>query len=213
MQTVESPAPWAPEKTHVALINARIACRSSIFRRLEDLILEPSDINEHLQRLVVYAVPCKSILELGFRTGVSTWAWLLGIQDGGRLTSVDIEACPIEEHAEAAREHGIDFRFVRGNSTDRSLRLPDSDLLFIDTRHIASTVWAELNIHAAKTRKFIVFHDTESCWDFGECTDEFGNVHQGLRYGMEPWLAAHPEWGVEGTFANNNGLTIWRRRR
>jgi predicted O-methyltransferase YrrM len=49
----------------------------------------PSDINEHLPRLAWMAenLDVKHIIELGARTGVSTTAWLYGLQGKpGRLT-------------------------------------------------------------------------------------------------------------------------------
>jgi predicted O-methyltransferase YrrM len=122
----------------------------------------PSDINEHLPRLAWMAenLDVKHIIELGARTGVSTTAWLYGLQGkSGRLTTVDMSPAPdIGAHA--------NWRHVQGDDTDPAVMGQVGgmcDILFIDTSHAYEhTLW-ELRNWGQKVRSggLIVCHDTE----------------------------------------------------
>lgn len=121
----------------------------------------PSDIHEHLPRMVWMVDTFKPahIVELGARSGVSTTAWLYGLQGtGGRLTSVDIDVAPdIGTHA--------NWRHIQGDDTDPAVMssVDGCDILFIDTsHHYEHTLW-ELRNWSTKVRPggIIVCHDTE----------------------------------------------------
>jgi hypothetical protein len=43
----------------------------------------PSDINEHIPTLYEYSKTCESVLELGVRSGVSTFAFIKGLSENG----------------------------------------------------------------------------------------------------------------------------------
>jgi len=127
----------------------------------------PSDINEHLPRMValVEAHTPDHIVELGARSGLSTTAWLYGLQGtNGRLTSVDISPAPqIGTHA--------NWEHIQGDDTDPAVmaQVDECDILFIDTSHAYEhTLW-ELRNWSAKVRSggAIVCHDTnlERPWD------------------------------------------------
>ena len=76
-----------------------------------------SDINLHLNTLRYYASQSKTIVEMGVRWVVSTWAFLEGHPK--KLTSYDIVSpeewkrgdllSPVEEYA---KENSIDFKFI-----------------------------------------------------------------------------------------------------
>lgn len=121
----------------------------------------PSDINEHLPRLkgLAEGMNAQHVVELGARSGPSTVAWLLGLeQTGGRLTSVDLDPAPdIGEH-----DH---WTFIQGDDTDPAVmaQVDECDILFIDTsHHYEHTLW-ELRNWSSLVRPggFIVLHDTE----------------------------------------------------
>jgi predicted O-methyltransferase YrrM len=125
------------------------------------LCYTPSDINEHLPRLVWLVEEFKPahIIELGARSGVSTTAWLYGLQGtSGRLTSVDMDVAPsIGVHA--------NWTHIQGDDTDPAVmsQVDECDILFIDTsHHYEHTLW-ELRNWSAKVRAggLIVCHDTE----------------------------------------------------
>lgn len=123
----------------------------------------PSDIWLHLPRMVklVEAFNAQRVVELGARSGLSTSAWLVGLEKtGGHLTSIDIdEAPPIGDHKQ--------WTFIQGDDTDpdivASVEDGSVDVLFIDTsHHYGHTLW-ELRNWSAKVRPggVIVCHDTE----------------------------------------------------
>jgi len=120
----------------------------------------PSDINEHLPTFVdlCVALNAKTVIELGTRGGVSTIAWLYGLEvTDGHLWSVDIDAKPDLEHER--------WTFVQGDDLDPATlaQLPkQADIVFIDTSHAYLHTKQELNIYKWRVRPGgrIVLHDT-----------------------------------------------------
>jgi predicted O-methyltransferase YrrM len=120
----------------------------------------PSDIYEHLPTFVemVRERNAQHVIELGTRTGVSTIAWLYGLQaTGGLLTSVDIDERP------AIGNHD-GWTFIQGDDLDPAITsaLEPADIVFIDTSHLYEHTVAELNIYRwlVKPGGLIVCHDT-----------------------------------------------------
>lgn len=104
---------------------------------------------------------------------------------------------------------------------------PPTCRLFIDTWHVYGHLKRELAQHAGHVNKFIALHDTEvdkvagesirMGFDVAAQAAEFGypaeEITQGLGQALEEFLAAYAgEWEVAEHFANNNGLTVLRRR-
>lgn len=125
------------------------------------LCREPSDIYLHLPRFVQMVTErnAQHVIELGTRTGVSTVAWLYGLeQTGGRLTSVDLDPQP---------EIGSwpHWTFHQCNDLDGDLLgvLDEADIVFIDTSHHWAQTRAELNVYRwlVKPGGLLVCHDTE----------------------------------------------------
>jgi len=133
----------------------------TLAREFQRLCATPSDIYLHLPRFVqlVRKLNAQHVIELGTRTGVSTMAWLFGLeQTGGRLTSVDIDPRPdIGDHDA--------WTFVQGDDCDPNViaRLDDADIVFIDTSHHYEHTRTELAIyrHLVKPGGLIVCHDTQ----------------------------------------------------
>lgn len=127
----------------------------------------PSDIFEHLPTMVrlVEETRAEHVIELGTRTGVSTIAWLHGLEStGGRLTSIDIDARP--PIGEWDR-----WTFVQGDDTDPDIysNLAPADIVFIDTSHHYQHTCTELRLYRwlVKPGGLIVLHDTELPWPEG----------------------------------------------
>jgi hypothetical protein len=160
----------------------------------------PSDINEHCPKLRDLAAQCAHVTEFGMRHGVSTVALLAG--QPKRFVSYDLKHDPI---AEVLRKQpgNTDFEFRRGDSL--SVDIDETDLLFIDTRHTADQLWAELDRHAGKVRRWIVLHDTQI---FGEHGEDGG---PGLLPALRRFLQANPEWSVVYHTQANHGLTVISR--
>lgn len=175
------------------------------------LCLTPSDIYEHLPTLRKYATFSNHITEMGVRNVVSTWAFLAGCPQ--TLISIDINPCPVDYARYLASENGIDFKFIQGDTT--KLEIENTDLLFIDTLHAYGQLKLELELHASKVRKHIIFHDTTTFGIQSECPypSEFGpSYDKGLWPAIEEFLVSNQDWYLKEKFANNNGLTILERR-
>lgn len=197
-------------------------------RKYAQLCRTESDIHEHLPTLRAYAQKVDSVVEMGVRGVISTWALLSGLAAGGEdsktLIGVDIEPCAYDEPARCGRDLGVDVRFVQGDSAQTDL--PERDLLFIDTWHVYGHLKRELARHHASTRKWILLHDTTIDADAGEsirCRRDIAEqvrqsgypraeIERGLWPAVEEFLAERAEWQLEQRFTNNNGLTVLVRR-
>jgi cephalosporin hydroxylase len=176
---------------------SRRAEAKEFFRQARD---QPSDISEHVERMRDLALHCDHITEFGVRAGVSTAAWIAARPK--TLVCYDIQRCAeVDQLSRVARRIGIDFTFhqqdVLKTTIDRT------DLLFIDTLHTYDQLQAELERHAARVRRYIVLHDTETFGQIGEMPGT-----RGLWFAVEEYLARHPEWHLLERRTNNNGLTI-----
>lgn len=135
--------------------------------RYRDACATPSDIYEHLPTFVslVEDLKAKTVIELGTRGGVSTVAWLYGLEKtDGHLWSVDVDPAPELQHPR--------WTFIQGDdlSVDTINRLPEEvDIVFIDTSHEYQQTVAELNVYRWMVRPGgkIVLHDTELAHPLG----------------------------------------------
>lgn len=160
----------------------------------------PSDINEHFDTIKKFASNSETIVEMGVRSIVSTWALLAGLPK--KMTSIDIEdpsvyGGNIDTVYLACKESGIDFKFVKESSL--KLSIEETDLLFIDTLHEYAQLRAELAIHGNKVKKYIIMHDTEHC-------------DKELNPAIEEFLSNNPCWIKQEVHVNNNGLTVLARK-
>lgn len=168
---------------------------------------ESSDINEHLDDLMALASQCKTVVEFGVRTGVSTSALVAGCH--GFTYSYDVNdsagARAIENMAPER------FKFTVANSLE--VDIPECDLLFIDTQHTGAQVLQELEKHHAKVSRWIAMHDTETFGETGDVTavdpaDGKTKPVPGLLHGIRKFLKDHPNWTVMSVKRNNNGLMV-----
>lgn len=167
----------------------------------ERLYNTPSDINEHLPTLASYASECEHITEMGVRYIVSTYALLMGKPK--KMISYDIHMCRWEPVRDLVKED-TDFYFAIGNTLE--IEIEPTDLLFIDTLHNYKQLKKELELHAKKVNKYIIFHDTTSFETVGESYSE--NPEEGIWPAIEEFLQLNPQWTLKERFTNNNGLTI-----
>jgi len=173
----------------------------------EDLCRKPSDINEHLPTLKMLAGDCSSVIEMGVRSVVSTWAFAEAKPD--KLISIDIKnpsefGQDLEFVTRVIRNEGIDFTFIQADT--RQCEIEETDLLFIDTWHVYDQLKIELEKHGNKARKFLAFHDTVTFAQNGESPG-----HRGLMPAIEEFLEANPHWQIKHHYTNNNGLLVLER--
>ena len=191
----------------------------------------PCDINEHLPTLYSYATKCESVLELGVRGCISSWAFSLGLLNNGstskKLIMNDISECNIEEIMHKTKDTDLNIKYIWKN--DLEIELEESvDITFIDTWHIYGQLKRELKKFAPLTNKYIIMHDTTVDEFEGETIRELGGIQtairqseatgipvveimKGLSYAIEEFLSENSNWVLEKKYTNNNGLTILRR--
>ena len=177
-----------------------------------------SDINLHLNTLRYYASQSKTIVEMGVRWVVSTWAFLEGHPK--KLTSYDIVSpeewkrgdrmSPVKEYA---KENNIDLKFILQDVL--TVKLPKTDLLFIDTWHVYDQLIQELNMHSSKVNKWIILHDTETFGEKGEnsvYSIREKKEYLGLKFAVNEFLKNNSEtWRLHEHYIFCNGLTILKR--
>lgn len=184
---------------------------------------------EHFPTFYHFGTKCKRIVEMGVWKCASSWAWLACCPDYLRL--VDIERIPGGDHNEIETEAaamGVDFKFEIGDTghgaTFNSIVLKDKefakryydiptvpnyvmddniDLLYIDSYHSYTHALAELNLHAHKVNKYLVFHDTET---YGETHDFDGDL--GINPAIREYIAEHPEWYYIHKISYGDGCTV-----
>lgn len=180
---------------------------------LVELAAIPSDINEHLIRIkdLVINNNCKTVVELGVRSGVSTQALLAGIDEtGGKLYSYDIQ--PILP-TDGPRNTSIierlghlevpNWKFELGSSLEvyKYWKDEELDLIFIDTDHTPEQIYKELILWTPKVRigGLIVMHDV-------------AEPSFKLMEGITKFLREKPNYSYE-EYTNNNGLGIlWKEQ-
>jgi len=202
----------------------------NVYREYERRANTPSDIFEHLPTLRKYASECESVLELGVRKCVSSWALALGLLEnekkGKLLFMNDINVCETAEIETCAKEAGLEIRTIWANNLTIDLGR-SVDMTFIDTWHVYGQLKRELAKFAPVTRKYIVMHDTTvDEWD-GETkrnihkydvqkqSEESGipveEIMKGLWPAIEEFLAGNRDWVLDARWTNNHGLTILKR--
>lgn len=188
-----------------------------IYEKFEEMVSIPSDINQHLWTLRKYSEECETVIEMGVRGIVSTWAFLAAKPKN--ITCYDISDLNLDEPKNLAKENNISLKFIRANVLE--IEIEKTDLLFLDTIHRYYQLFNELNIHAKNVKKYILMHDTIS---YGK-DDEFIYMpnyvspvvenKKGLIMAIEDFFLTEEgkNWYVLEKFENNNGLTILERKK
>lgn len=157
-----------------------------------------TDINEHIPVLSALAHNCKHITELGVGWAQSTRAFL---RHDVELHCYEFKPQPgIPEFFDEAKAAGRNVTLHVADT--RQVEIAETDLLMVDSLHIYEQVKEELRLHAPKTRKYIVFHDTTSY----EVNGEFGG--RGIWAAIREFMDTHPEWRMIIRYHNCNGLTV-----
>ena len=189
----------------------------------------PSDIFEHLPTLCKYASDCESVLELGVRGCVSSWAFLYGLLLNQKPKKIllmnDLYPCDIQDLLIASKQTDTVVQYCWVNDLQLNLQT-EVDLTFIDTWHVYGQLKRELEKFSSITKKYIIMHDTTVDEIYGESVRLGLNIQQqciqtgwerseiecGLWKAIEEFLETHPEWSLHQRFVNNNGLTILKRK-
>ena len=187
-----------------------------------------SDINEHLPTLYNYATKCESIIELGVRGCISSWAFTYGLLNNNKSTKElflnDLEKCNIDELLYITKDLDININYEWINDLKLQTR-QNYDLTFIDTWHVYGQLKRELEKYSKITNKYIIMHDTTVDEVFGETIRCYLNayeqsritgfsieeINRGLWPAVEEFLQDNKNWIIKERYTNNNGLTILER--
>jgi hypothetical protein len=181
-------------------------------------VSKPSDINHLLPAIIFYAMKCKTIVEMGVRTCVSTYALLATKPE--LLICIDIHKHEnVDKMLLIALQNNITAIF-REEDTLKTI-IPEVDMLFIDTLHIYSQLKQELEIHHSKVKKYILLHDTETyghkdeptSWQTPAIMENYKvEDKKGLMPAVSEFLENHKEWVIAAHLTYSNGLTIIQRQ-
>jgi predicted O-methyltransferase YrrM len=166
---------------------------------------QASDIQDHLPFLhrTVVDRNAQVVVELGVRSGMSTAAFLAGVeQTGGHLWSVDI-VFPKVPHEMLVHDQ---WTLLVGDDLTMAESLPERiDVLFIDTSHAYQQTVDELEMYAERA-DVVLLHDTQL-----EAPDQVGiQPPYPVRKAALEWHQAHPTWGWR-EFTNCYGLGVLTR--
>ena len=185
----------------------------------------PSDINEHLPTLYQYAQECESIIELGVRGIISSYALINGLMNNNKQNKKillnDISPCDINELLSITNNLPVEVNYMWINDLDLDIS-ENVDLTFIDTWHVYGHLKKELDKFSKVTNKYIIMHDTTVDEWLGETircglnaeqqSRETGipvnEINKGLWPAIEEFLDSNKNWKIKERFRNNNGLTI-----
>jgi predicted O-methyltransferase YrrM len=157
------------------------------------------DMAPHVDTLVRLASECNTILELGVRSGVSSWAFLTGLPKDGTLYAVDIDSRIMDDKWLPPQVAEDDrFIYTEGDDLDPFLVIAypsRPDLVFIDSSHEYVHTYAELIMAAGLKASRIVLHDY--------------NLEQ-VRLAIQDFRAFHSEYEIELVEDSQWGLVVLR---
>jgi len=170
-------------------------------KEYQDACIRVTDIHEHLPVLSELTSQCNHVTELGVGWAQSTRAFL---RHDVELHSYEYSPQPgIIDFFIDAKKSGRDVTLHIDDT--RKVEIDPTDLLFVDSLHVYEQVKTELELHADKTKKYIVFHDTTLFADRGEFCGK------GIWPAIQEFMDSHSEWELVERRTNNNGLTILKR--
>jgi hypothetical protein len=190
----------------------------------------PSDINEHLPTLFKYATECESIIELGVRGCISSWAFTYGLLNNNKKTKKlllnDLTECNVVELLYKTQHQSLNLNIKYNWINDLELDVNENvDLTFIDTWHVYGQLKRELAKFSKVTNKYMILHDTTVDEIYGETIRMNMNAQEqskmsgfpveeincGLWKAVDEFLESNNEWKLHERFTNNNGLTILKK--
>ena len=134
----------------------------------QDAIKESGDFSGHMETVWNLLQDCNHATEFGTGLGESSKIFLR--KEGLIFHSYEIDPKPeiIKLFADA-KAAGRDAHLHIADTT--KVEIEETDILLVDSYHSYKQVFAELNLHGHKVRKYIVFHDTEKYGFIGQGYD------------------------------------------
>lgn len=189
---------------------------NQIQNKYKELCKTPSDINEHLPTIKALCEGIKHVTEMGVRSCIATWAFLAA--NPKNYVGIDLFEHPnMIGVGLLGKSGGINVKFRIADTNQ--IEIEPTDVLLIDTLHRYSCCKKELELHADKVRKYIIFHDVVTYGQVPETGDwlteeEKRNAFMGdsgIMPAITEFLQTHPEWKEFAFHENNNGLMVIKR--
>ena len=154
------------------------------------------DMVPHTATLTRLAARARTVIELGVRGGVSTWALLDGLPADGELVSVDNDGrCIRQVPARVADDPRWSFLAGDDRNPDLWAGLPLADLVLIDTSHTYGHTRMEMAMAGLHQAQTIVLHD----WNIA-----------GVEEAGRDFRRAYPHWLLD-VEPSDWGLAVFRR--
>ncbi len=116
------------------------------------------DMAPHIDALTAYATDCLTIVELGVRGGVSTWALLNGLPDDGHLVAIDNDPDVLEMLPPWVRDDPR-LELVIGDDMTVEMPVDGADLVIIDSGHEYQQTLDEIALVERLNPSTILLHD------------------------------------------------------
>ena len=171
----------------------------------------------HLETIRAYANRCEVAVEFGVKHGASSSALLM---EAGHVISYDILETP--QARQLQRIAGDQWEYRIEDSV--AAIVPPCDLLLVDSLHTYAHCNAELNAHADRVRRYLLFHDVTTFGEVG-AEGESGRQswtyvtgqsvpaeHTGIRPAIDFLMIRDPSWRIEARYTHSHGLLVLERR-
>lgn len=178
---------------------------------------QPTAMAPHMERLRALADGLVLAVEFGVKRASSSVALLLG---ANRVISYDIVDTSHARHLQAIAGDRWDYRL----EDSRKATIPDCPLLLVDSLHTYAQVKAELERHAHRVRRFLVFHDVLTFGVIGANGETGAHSwqqrpgqsvppeHLGIRPAIDELMIRDPSWRIAASYTDSHGLLVLERR-
>jgi uncharacterized protein (DUF433 family) len=172
------------------------------------LITDDSDIHRLVPIIYGYAMRVNTVVEMGSRTGHSTTAIMQAYPSNFTIIDLIIssDVRTLERTYKSCAPPHAHLQVIEHD--DLTIGIDTVEMLFIDTLHDEGQVRKELELHASKVTKWILFHDVIS---FGHREESGNQIGRGLHPAIVEFMEKHKEWVEEAYFPFSHGLLVLRR--
>ena len=170
-------------------------------KEYQDACARDTDMHEHLPWISELVADCKHTTELGVGHAQSTRGFL---RHDNEHHSYEFQ--PYDTTIEYFKNAKNAGRNVTLHISDtRTIEIAETDVMLVDSYHSYEQVKTELELHANKVRKYILFHDTSTFGDRGQ------GGEAGVWPAIEEFLDKNTNWVLVERRTNNNGMTLIKR--
>lgn len=171
----------------------------------------------HLPRIRALAEGLDLCVEFGVKHGASSSALLMGAK---RVLSFDLVQSPRADALRLIVGERWDYRIADTRTVD----IPPCDLLLVDSLHTYDQVKQELDRHADKVRRFLIFHDVITFGSIGADGETGKHLWTytpgqsvppwalGIRPAIDQLMMGDPSWIIHAIYPDSHGLLVLTRR-